>query len=217
MKKLVVILFLAIILTGCTTEAPLKEVSNINEDYAQLLSDYKELTKKHDTLYINHQEKLSEISHLKSELKKYEGIVSIEEEIEKLNNDKDELGNEIISLETTKESINDEISLLNNEIDSLKSDKKKITSTVTLTQGQYIVGEDIESGKYDVTALAGSGNFQGNISSLGGYDYSLNAILADDKNTFWDGEHTTYSNLRLQNGDSFTISFGLKLQFDKLD
>ncbi len=80
----------------------------------------------------------------------------------------------------------------------------------TLGAGQYVVGEDITSGKYDCTAISGSGNFQGKVASLS-YS-SLNQILGASGTSFAD--HPSYSNLRLANGDVITINSNLVIKFN---
>ena len=82
----------------------------------------------------------------------------------------------------------------------------------TLAAGQYVVGEDIEAGKYDCHAVSGSGNFIGTVESLG--FMGLNEILAAEGNEFYN-DRTTYSNLRLQNGDIIKIYGDLKVEFTK--
>lgn len=79
----------------------------------------------------------------------------------------------------------------------------------TLGVGTYTVGTDIPSGKYNVTAISGFGNFMGSVAScpFG----SLNEILAYSM----DGYSNTYSNLTLANGDIFYITSSLQLRFVK--
>lgn len=84
--------------------------------------------------------------------------------------------------------------------------------TVTLGNGSYTVGSDIAPGKYDVTAVSGSGNFMGEVASLG--FMGLNEILAAPGDIVWGNDYTTYNNLVLASGDTFTIGSGMKLRFD---
>lgn len=84
--------------------------------------------------------------------------------------------------------------------------------TVTLGSGSYTVGSDIAAGKYTVTAVSGSGNFIGEVAALGWS--GLNEIMAAAGDMVWGDDYTTYENLTLANGDTFTISSGLKLRFD---
>ncbi len=87
-----------------------------------------------------------------------------------------------------------------------------VPATLTLGIGTYTVGEDIAPGKYDVVAVSGSGNFQGEVASC--QFGSLNEILAaPGASTF---EHSsTYSNLTLASGDILYIKGNLSLQFTK--
>lgn len=87
-----------------------------------------------------------------------------------------------------------------------------LSAPFTLTTGQYIVGEDIAPGKYDCRAVSGSGNFMGDVESLG--FMGLNEILAEEGHAFYNNR-TTYSNLRLQTGDVIKISGDLKVEFTK--
>ena len=61
---------------------------------------------------------------------------------------------------------------------------------ITLKQGNYVVGEDVKAGKYDVIAINGT---SGNISIEGG---SWHGILSDKNNDY--GWEKTYSNLTLK-------------------
>jgi len=80
---------------------------------------------------------------------------------------------------------------------------------MSLSVGQYVVGEDIDPGKYDVLATSGQGNFMGSVRScqLG----SLNEVLAAAGNEYF--QNSSYSNLRLAEGDSFEIKGDLVLRF----
>ena len=83
---------------------------------------------------------------------------------------------------------------------------------ILITLGQYIVGEDIEPGKYDVNVVEGFGNFIGDVKSTSlGY---LSEILSDGSNDLGMGT-SSYSNLRLAIGDKFTVGGNLKLEFVK--
>ena len=89
------------------------------------------------------------------------------------------------------------------------------STTLTFGIGSYVVGTDIPVGKYDVTALSGSGNFQGRVASrqLG----SLNELLAapDDHAAINSGWSSTFSNLVLAEGDTIEIKGNLSLQFTR--
>ena len=87
-----------------------------------------------------------------------------------------------------------------------------LSAPFTLAAGQYIVGEDIVPGKYDCRAVSGSGNFMGDVKSLG--FMGLNEILAEEGHEFYD-ERVTYSNLRLETGDIIKIGGDLKVEFTK--
>ena len=87
-----------------------------------------------------------------------------------------------------------------------------LVAPFTLAAGNYVVGEDIEAGKYDCRAVSGSGNFMGDVNSLG--FMGLNEILAEEGHEFY-SDRVTYSNLRLENGDVIKIGGDLKVEFTK--
>ena len=85
-----------------------------------------------------------------------------------------------------------------------------LSAPFTLAAGQYVVGEDIVPGKYDCRAVSGSGNFIGDVNSLG--FLGLNEILAEEG---YEYGVPTYSNLRLETGDVIRITLDLKVEFTK--
>ena len=84
-------------------------------------------------------------------------------------------------------------------------------TTLTLGVGQYTVGADIAPGKYDVSALSGSGNFMGEVASC--KFGSLNEILAAPGASGSIERSSTYSNLTLAAGDVFYIKGTLEVEF----
>jgi hypothetical protein len=87
---------------------------------------------------------------------------------------------------------------------------KPASSSLTLGIGTYSVGADIAAGKYDVVAVSGSGNFQGDVASC--QFGSLNEILSADGSY---GHSSTYSNLVLAAGDTLYIKGNLTVQLTK--
>lgn len=81
---------------------------------------------------------------------------------------------------------------------------------LTLGIGTYTVGTDIAPGKYDVVAISGHGNFQGDVASC--QFGSLNEILAAPGASTAD-RASSYSNLVLASGDVLYIKGNLTLQF----
>ncbi|MCL2368463.1 MAG: S-layer homology domain-containing protein [Oscillospiraceae bacterium] len=79
-----------------------------------------------------------------------------------------------------------------------------------LSAGQYIVGVDIPAGVYNVTAVSGAGNLQGEVHSLG--FLGLNEILAAPGTPALVGTQT-FRNLRLTNGDVFRVMGNLVAEF----
>lgn len=96
----------------------------------------------------------------------------------------------------------------------VNSNQKEITAkkgTVSeLSTGVYVVGEDFPSGKYNVKALSGSGNF-----FVRGNDTQVSEIMAEEGHERFDTH--TYNNLKLLYGDEIEILSGVVLEFTKLD
>ena len=82
-------------------------------------------------------------------------------------------------------------------------------STFSVGVGQFVVGTDIPAGTFNVIATAGSGNFMGEVSSLG--FWGLNEILAAPGASFIGAPR--YDNLRLANGDVISVMGSLRLDF----
>lgn len=101
-------------------------------------------------------------------------------------------------VEYTKESLSS--SAYNSTATDLKGED------IELTQGNYVVGEDVKPGKYDVIAINGT---SGNINIEGG---SWHGILSDEKNDY--GWEKTYKNLTLKNGQVIEITNGLQVKLE---
>ena len=99
------------------------------------------------------------------------------------------------------------ITVIDSSREEIKADKGTITE---LTTGTYVIGEDFPAGKYNVKVISGSGNF-----FVTGNDTSINEILAEEGNAYWDTH--SYNNLRLLYGDKMVMNSGLVLEFTKLD
>lgn len=211
MRKILSILIVSCILCGCSNDNKilLDNYDELNADYKNLEKEFDRINEKLNLVTKDYNELQSELEISKSNLDKFSGIVDVQSEISSLNRDKSILIKDIDDLTKVKEN-------LYSEINNLKNEKKEILSTFTLGQGKYVVGEDIIAGKYIVTAISGSGNFQGNVKDLGG-NYGLNEIMAEVGSKYYGDDNAVYNNLRLTDGDYFTINSGLRLQFDKID
>lgn len=79
---------------------------------------------------------------------------------------------------------------------------------IELKAGTYIIGEDVKAGKYDVQATKGMGNFfvYGD-GALGGIkvNQAFSATESQSQGLFG----STYSNLKLNNGDKIEINSNL--------
>ena len=89
---------------------------------------------------------------------------------------------------------------------SSTSSSSNTTSTVKgedieLTAGNYVVGEDIKPGKYDIIALSGSGNLY--------IPQKVNEVMGTTDNNFY---LKNYNNVTLNNGETLEISGRLKVK-----
>lgn len=100
-------------------------------------------------------------------------------------------------IEFTKESLN---------TPTTSSSNNTKGEDITLTQGNYVVGEDVKSGKYDVIAINGT---SGNINIKGS---SWSGILSDQENDY--GWEKTFKNLTLTNGQIIEITNGLNVKLE---
>ena len=78
--------------------------------------------------------------------------------------------------------------------------------TVELSDGSYSVPEDIAAGTYNVSAKEGYGLLTGDFAS--GY---ISTTIGYSSHH---GQTRTYSNLKLSNGDKFTIESGCTMVFE---
>lgn len=210
MKRLIGVFLVAISLAGC---------SNISEeDYNKILDENKviseqvqTLTSEKEALQVEYDEYKKETAdwskYTEAEKQSATEVAKRGEEIKKLDSEIEEKNKTIAEKEET-------IKKLNEDIDKLTNKKQEITSTFTLKNGTYVVGEDIEAGKYNITATSGMGNLIGDVASqqLG----MLNEILAAKGQYGYSEGSDTISNLTLKKGDSFEISGNLVIKFDKI-
>ncbi|MCI1965857.1 MAG: hypothetical protein LKJ17_06975 [Oscillospiraceae bacterium] len=85
------------------------------------------------------------------------------------------------------------------DAENLKKRENTATKSVTLSSGNYIAGEDLEAGIYNITAVKGSGN----VSSDNMYSGGLNAIMGTTADDMYQKE---FKNIVLDNGVQLTIS-----------
>lgn len=205
MKKCVfstIALVILVFLTACSNisqtdyQTLQNELSTANDSLSKLQSDFntfKSENKDFQQFSDNQKQAALEVAKRQDEISKLDQIIKEKEAIISTN-------------ETKLLSLNDEIANLENK-------KQVILATNILKRGQYLVGEDINEGKYNVTATSGSGNFQGTVASL---TMSLNEILEAKDSYGYTAGSEIYSNLRLQNGDVFEIKGNLILKFDRI-
>lgn len=63
----------------------------------------------------------------------------------------------------------------------------ELSNSFQLKAGQYVVGEDINQGKYDFNVISGTGNLIGNVKSLG--FMGLNEIMTEKGSDFYGNDH----------------------------
>ena len=146
-----------------------------------------------------------EIKDNKDELNK---ITKEHEEAKKLIEEKVSLENEINSLMTDKESLNKETEELNTSISDNEKTLKKLEEGIlvkeaeprTLIAGNFIVGQDIDSGRYKVYP---TNKFEGDLSVN---DYETTVFFS--KNDSYGVEEYV---LNLEDGDKISASIPLSL------
>lgn len=123
-------------------------------------------------------------------------------ELENYKTQREAKQNELNELNTKLTSLTDEVKAKQIELEKLTGTITAIKSEKVLTAGKYIVGEDIEAGKYDVRLVSGHGNF-----FVNGSNY-VNEIFG----TRSDYYISEYKNLYLENGDEIELRSNLKLK-----
>lgn len=204
-----------LILTACAEKGVSQEKYDaLVSSLTQIEKEKEELNGQYDALSESYQAVVSDHDY-QSYLEDREAALN---ELSKIAESAESLEGDIASMQEEKEALKDDISNLKKEIAQLQSDiAEEKGKPIQLVQGMYIVGEDIEAGKYKITAVSGNGNIQGSVASLGTKEYSLNEILAVKGDPFYGDNMDTYNNLRLEDGDKFTINNGLVLEFQKLE
>lgn len=126
-----------------------------------------------------------------------EAQTKVQNKIEELEQNKTQLESVIEELETNKQD-------LEKEIATLTETKTKSTSAqdVVLTAGKYVVGEDINVGKYDIIAQSGQGNIY--------IPQKVNEVMGTTNDKYY---LKNYNNVTLKNGDTIEISGQLKVKF----
>lgn len=156
-----------------------------------------------DNLIVESENKETEISGLQSdlsalntELKEAQELISTKETIEK----------EIAQLKTDKESKDSELKIINENIATQNTELERLEHTVIalkkepreIPAGQFVVGTDLEPGRYRIEPVSGQGNYFVN----GGGD--VNIILG---NSEWDLSEYV---LDLNDGDSIDQTLPVK-------
>jgi len=88
-----------------------------------------------------------------------------------------------------------------------KAEQERIeANTKTLSTGEYTVGKNIEAGTYNCEAISGNGNFivYGNYGSL-----KVNEMFGTNGQFYT----KTFNNLELEDGDTISVTSGLKIKF----
>ncbi|MGI8315973.1 hypothetical protein [Halobacillus mangrovi] len=160
-----------------------EEAITANEQIDQLDEELKTLqTDKRETLALIDQKEglVNEVAALQKELDDKQSTLDEElkagkEEIEgKLKKENDKLAsleNEVKKLQSKVDEKKKEIDRLTGELEKAKEEPK------TLIAGQYIVGEDLPAGRYQVTNIGDGTNFF--VYDSSGYP-TVNTILGED-------------------------------------
>lgn len=96
---------------------------------------------------------------------------------------------------------------IENKISEKQKQEEIDRKTKTLSNGNYMVGVDIESGTYDLIAVAGGGNVI-IYNSLGGLE--VNEIMGISSSSFYS---KTYSNVYLGTGYKIELKNGVTIKF----
>ena len=96
---------------------------------------------------------------------------------------------------------------IENKISEKQKQEEIDRKTKTLSNGNYTVGVDIESGTYDLIAVAGGGNVI-IYNSLGGLE--VNEIMGTSSSSFYS---KTYSNVYLGTGYKIELKNGVTIKF----
>lgn len=89
---------------------------------------------------------------------------------------------------------------------------------IVLGPGTYVVGEDIDAGKYDCVAISGFGVLRGEVASAGpaGFVQTMgDSTVTIGEDTAGVKGSTSYNNLTLANGDVIYIEMSLNVEFVK--
>lgn len=97
----------------------------------------------------------------------------------------------------------------NDSTQTVALSNKGVTTPFALGPGKYVVGTDIQAGKYDCVAIEGYGTFRGTVADLG--TAGLVQVMGIQTDSL--KPNTTYSNLKLENGDIIYIEGSLHVKF----
>lgn len=101
----------------------------------------------------------------------------------------------------------DESSKEENQVSDTPTEETKEPVTFELSSGNYTAGIDYPSGKYNITALSGSGN----VISDNMFDGGINAMMGTEDDELFEKE---YKNIKLTEGTVLSVSGGVKIRID---
>lgn len=138
-------------------------------------------------------------------------VTDLKNQIENLQEENKELNQECTNLMYASSK------LLNNNSDNTSTSSNTTNSTNnfntnelnTYTAGVYTIGKDIEVGTYDIEWVSGDGKFERNTET---FDISVykSEYMGKDENDI-----TKYTNLKLENNQTFEITNNLKVKLIK--
>lgn len=167
-------------------------------DYQTVINEYRIASKKLPELkdeIASASDLIAELNNFKSDKENYQSEI-------------DDLKNEISELTSNKSTLESDISALTSEKAELTKDISEAKGKgYSLTAGNYVGGEDIPTGTYNINLQRGSGNLAVR-SSTG--SLLVNEIFGS-KSAY--GQIKTYNNCYVGYGTTIEISGSVKVQF----
>lgn len=183
MKYLFILVGLILII-GCS------EDTEASAELDGALVTYDELTGELEKLELDIELKEEELEEASSELRDTHtemGEVNLEIgrerdaliEAMEIYENREEINKELSEKEKTLEGLDKEISEKEEELSSITGELKEVgEEPITLSAGHYIVGHDIDEGRYKAEIEGSSGNFNFKVEDIDGRN-KVNAVLGD--------------------------------------
>lgn len=134
--------------------------------------------------------------------KYYKNKNELEKDITEAKNNYAKILVDIQEKEREKQGLEQIIAKLTGQVEEIKN------KPIVLVAGNYVVGEDIEAGKYDLECESGSGNLF--VRNAFGKT-KVNEIIGKDESFYT----RRYNNAELNEGDTIEITSNLKVKFTR--